>query len=279
MLWGGSGLKAHPWPGTPLTVPAPFHVKPWGNSGWLSQICLNLHSFSSLFILEKNKILTWEMHFEAWCWSRLICTIFPWIGAEEEPGQAHPGQDTDHLWPNAAAPAWMDQILPKSLLKGRKMSKKCSSNAWKLPHFSALRLKFPLPAPLEQLSRGFTPSSCLSCCFHGNWGPTAQIRCFNHYFLPFSSHFPVCQRGTIPLYLTFLRQVLSSLESHISLCFGRIKLGILQRLLSLPTRANFNGKWLPWMSKKSHLFLGVLFHHPILRLSFHHHQINPFQSF
>lgn len=140
---------------------------------------------------------------------------------------------------------------PNLCWKAGKCQKKCSSNALKLPHFSALRLKFPLPAPLEQPSRGCIPSSCLSCCFHGNWGPTAQIRCFNHYFLPFSSHFPACQRGTIPLYLTFLRQVLSSLESHTSLCFGRIKLGILQCLLSLPTMANFNGKLLPWLSKKA----------------------------
>lgn len=158
----------------------------------------------------------------------LVLLTFDWhrFSLDLSPGGAWPSPSRDHLWPNDAAPTWMDQILPKSRLKGRKISQKCTSNALKIPHFSAaapwaLRLKFPFPAPLEQPGRALTPSSCLSCCFHGNGGHTAKFRCFNHYFLLFSSHFPAWQRGTIPLDLTFLRQVLSSLQTHISLYFGR----------------------------------------------------------
>lgn len=170
-----------------------------------------------------------------------------------------------------AAPAWRDQILPKSLVKGRKTSQKCTSNAFKKSHFSAaLWALIPFSCSTGTV---LIPSSCLSCSLHGNWGHTAQIRSFNHYFLPSSSHFPAWQRGTIPLYLTFPRQALSSLEIPIPLYFGRIKPAILQCLLFPPTMAIFNG-----MSKKKpfapwSVIPGLLFHHQILWLLFHHHQI------
>lgn len=62
-----------------------FHVKPWGNSGWLSQICQNLHSFSPCLSQKTTKYPLGKCTLG--CCPPLIGTIFPWIWAQEEPSR------------------------------------------------------------------------------------------------------------------------------------------------------------------------------------------------
>lgn len=217
MVWGWRDPKAHPW-----DTMREFRM-----------IIPNLSKSPFFFCLLPWK--TTEHSLGMCSWRPGAAHLwFPPFSLDVSPGGATQGR-TRII---DAAPAWRDQILPKSLVKGRKTSQKCTSNT--------LKFSFLCCSPFS-CSTGtvLIPSSCLSCSLHGNWGHTAQIRSFNHYFLPSSSHFPAWQRGTIPLYLTFPRQALSWLEIPIPLYFGRIKPAILQCLLFLPTMAIFNG-----MSKK-----------------------------
>lgn len=68
-------------------TPKLIHGTPWGNSGWLSQICQNPHSFSAFYPGKQQNIplgcavgglvlLTFDFH------------PFPWMWAQEEPPRA-----------------------------------------------------------------------------------------------------------------------------------------------------------------------------------------------